>query len=556
MMQEQALAILKTGQNVFLTGEPGAGKSYTVNAFVEHLQNCGLYPAITASTGIAATHISGMTIHSWSGIGISKWLPKEEIERIANSKRVSDHLNGAHTLIIDEISMLDGRMLDLVNAICKAGRSNPAPFGGMQVVFVGDFFQLPPVSRAGEPEAQFAFHSQAWQEANPTICYLSEQHRQDDMAFLDVLSAFRRNVITDDHKRLLIERRAQPDFFQTGTHITKLYSHNADVDKMNDQQLRKISDAERRFEMRANGSKPLTDQLKRGCLSPEVLVLKTGALVMFTKNNFQDGYANGTTGTISGFSREGFPLVRMKNGKTVEVQPAEWKIESDGRLRAVITQIPLRLAWAMTVHKSQGMSLDAAYIDLSSAFAYGQGYVALSRVRSLQGLHLGGLNMRALEVDPRVLDADYIFRDYSLSAEEICSMMDEAELKESHNSFITRCGGKVGFKKVTIKLKPKKEKKEPTFITTLKMIEAGKRIAEVAEERGLTEGTVMRHLEDAKIRELFLPGKCMHIAPKKKDFEKMRKAFEKLDTDALRPVFDELKEVYSYDDLRLARLFL
>lgn len=435
MMQSDALAILKTGVNVFLTGEPGSGKSHTIREYVSYLRSHGIEPAITASTGIAATHIGGVTIHSWSGIGISKTLNRHELADIASREKLVRRLRSAYVLIIDEVSMLDGNTLLLVDVVCRTVRASHEPFGGLQVVVVGDFFQLPPVGNDGE--VTFAFDSEAWRNAEFTTCYLSEQHRQQDKKFLKILSAMRSGDVNDDHRQQLAERYAS----SSGV-LTKLFPHNADVDRLNANELAKLPGKEMVFIMRHHGAKPLVEQIMRGCLSPERLALKHGAKVMLTKNNPEQGYVNGSIGEIVGFAPEtGLPEVQLRSGRNIVVEPADWSIVDNGKPLASIVQLPLRLAWAITVHKSQGMSLDAAYVNLSGAFAYGQGYVALSRVRSLSGLFLGGMNERALEVDPAVLERDQDFRQLSDEAEAMLRDCAAPELEELHATFIRNCGG-------------------------------------------------------------------------------------------------------------------
>ncbi|TSC67599.1 MAG: ATPase AAA [Parcubacteria group bacterium Gr01-1014_66] len=187
MTQDEALKILKTGANIFLTGEPGSGKTHTINAYVAWLRERGIEPAVTASTGIAATHIGGYTIHSWSGIGVRKNLSDYDLDTIARNKRITRRVLQARALIIDEISMLSANTLSMVDTACRGIRHNQKPFGGLQVVLVGDFFQLPPVNRReheteqqafslGDKQRQFAFASPAWKALNPLVCYLSEQH--------------------------------------------------------------------------------------------------------------------------------------------------------------------------------------------------------------------------------------------------------------------------------------------------------------------------------------------------------------------------------------------
>lgn len=439
MTQREALAILKTGFNVFLTGEPGSGKTHTIDAYATWLKERSVEPAITASTGIAATHLSGMTIHSWSGIGVKRDISDYDIELIMSREKTAKRIIAAKVLIIDEISMLDARVLDSVDRILRTLRRRPMqeeePFGGLQVVFVGDFFQLPPVSR--QEESRFAFESRAWREANPVICYLSEQHRQEDKEFLELLSAMRRGGISAAHRSRLRGRSS----IATNAVATRLYTHNADVDRINNEALAQLDGASRPYQMTSRGSKSLVESLKAQCLSPETLELKEGAAVMFTRNNFDAGYVNGTLGEVVNFTKLGEPVVKTRTG-SITVEPAEWAIADGSKILARITQLPLRLAWAITVHKSQGMSLDAAIIDLSQAFEYGQGYVALSRVRTFEGLYLEGFNERALELHPKVAEADRHFRTYSDTVRKKFSVFPEAEKKSMEKNFLRVIGGK------------------------------------------------------------------------------------------------------------------
>lgn len=456
MTQEEALSILKTGANVFLTGEPGSGKTYTVNQYVTYLRSRGVEPAITASTGIAATHISGMTIHSWSGIGVKQELSAYDLDRIAQNERVVRRISRAKVLIIDEVSMLSAQTLGLVDQVCKELKDPQKAFGGLQVVLVGDFFQLPPIMRREtengarlafenapqDPRGQFAYHSPSWAAAKPIVCYLTEQHRQEDATFLGILSALRNGSFNKEHEAHLAARRVVKQEEHKNT--TKLFSHNADVDQVNETQLEKLPGSSHVFTMRDYGAKNFVDQLKKSCLSPERLLLKTGAKVMFTKNSPDGRYVNGTTGEVIGFDgAEGYPRIKIRSGRVLMAEPAEWAVEADGRAIARVNQIPLRLAWAITVHKSQGMSLDTAFIDLTQAFEYGQGYVALSRVRTLEGLQLAGWNAQALKVHPDIRMKDSEFRQASVMAQQKFHALDSKELDAIHVNFIRACGGKV-----------------------------------------------------------------------------------------------------------------
>lgn len=421
MTQDKALEILKSGRNVFLTGEPGAGKSYTINLFTEYLRSMGRYADVTASTGIAATHINGQTIHSWSGIGIKDKVTEKDIDQIMKKSYVIRRILSAQVLIIDEISMLNGDAIDSVDKVCRAVRGSAEfmtdtkdkPFGGLQVIFVGDFFQLPPIK-----SEKFAFQSNAWLAADPRVCYLDEQHRQSDEKFLDLLKSLRDGKIEKRHIAILKSRN-----IPAPEGITRLFTHNRDVDHVNTQELAKLDGEKRTYHMGSSGIDFLIATLKKNCLSPERLDLKIGAKVMFTRNerrnkdrDFEEPrYVNGTMGKIISMD-DGRVVVLTKEGIEIEAIYEEWVIEEKDIRKAMIKQIPLRLAYAITVHKCQGMSLDSATMDLGSAFEYGQGYVALSRVRSLEGLYLEGLNKMALEMHPTVIKKDGMFRSISKAA--------------------------------------------------------------------------------------------------------------------------------------------
>lgn len=412
MTQEQTLKILKSGANVFLTGEPGSGKSHTINQYVAWLREHGIYPAVTASTGIAATHINGRTLHSWCGIGIKRNLDDTTIEEIMDKPWIYDSVRNTKVLIIDEVSMLDSVTVDDAERVVsriKAQFMDGAAFGGMQVIFVGDLFQLPPVPARGEGAPKFFYESKAYESARPVICYLHEQHRQEDPKFLATLTAMRSGKMEKVHHDTL---KPQKPVKEQGF-ATKLYSHNKDVNGINDGELLRLQGDMKKYVMSSFGIPYLVETIKKSCLSPEVLKLKVGALVMFTKNDFEAGFVNGTLGEIVEFLPGNTPVVKVKGDKLIRAKVADWAIYEGKEVIASVSQIPLRLAWAMTVHKSQGMSLDRAIIDLSKAFEYGQGYVALSRVRSLAGLSLLGINQRAMEMHPEIIKHDVSLREQS-----------------------------------------------------------------------------------------------------------------------------------------------
>jgi len=435
MTQEQALEILKLGHNVFLTGSAGSGKTFLLGKYINFLRDKHVEVGVTAPTGIAATHLEGITIHSWSGIGIKKDLSEEDIEEILRKKYLWKRFKTTKVLIIDEVSMLHSYCLDMVDQVCRAFKRNSLPFGGLQVVLCGDFFQLPPVSRE-EGGTSFVNKSSAWQAMNIKICYLDEQHRQTDHKFLGILNAIRKNKVDESALNILMQRYNQP--IKSSVAVSKLYTHNVNVDAINNLKLEGIRAKKRKYLMHSSGRKNLVKALKKGCLAPAELILKKGAIVMFVKNNFGEGYVNGTLGKVIGFKKNNkkYPIVETYTGRRIRVRPESWSIEENDRVVAKISQVPLRLAWAITIHKSQGMSLDAAEIDLSKAFVHGMGYVALSRVRTLEGINLLGLNNMALEVDKDVVELDKGFVEFSEITKQGLKKMSELDREGAQKDFL------------------------------------------------------------------------------------------------------------------------
>lgn len=425
MLQNQALYLMRQGKSVFLTGPAGSGKTYVLRKFIADLKKQKKRVAVTASTGIAATHLNGTTIHSWSGLGIRDELTSRDRNWLASNSRLNKRYNSTDVLIIDEVSMLHGKRLDMINQACKLLRKSDEPFGGLQIILTGDLFQLPPVNRAGGDD-DFAHKSAAWQELNPIICYLTEQYRQKGGELLDVLQSMRLNDMRRKHLKYLQSRLdLEPS---EGLVLTRLYAHNLDVERINQEQLAKLDSQPRGYQMRASGRKKFIEQLQKSVLAPEVLELKIDTEVMFVTNNFVSKFANGTRGRVVGFNEEtGMPIVQLQDSaRKITVEEHTWNIEEDGKIRASVTQLPLRLAWAITIHKSQGMSLDSALIDLSQTFTYGMGYVALSRVRSLDGLFLIGLNAMALKLHPEIFEFDAELRQTSMGlAKEIGEVVIE-----------------------------------------------------------------------------------------------------------------------------------
>ena len=261
MTQKEALDILKMGHSAYLTGEAGTGKTYVLNEYISWLRAHGIEPVVTASTGIAATHLGGSTIHSWSGIGVRDSLTEFDLDRMEQQKNLWKRYEKARILIIDEISMLSGDFLDMCDKVCRYMKRNDEPFGGMQMVLSGDFFQLPPIGGSGNRRPTYAFQSRSWRDLTPVTCYLIEQHRQTDTEFASLLSSIRRQSDSKEVRKTLSKRQKvrPPKNYE----LTRLFTHNVDVDALNEDKLAELEEEEKVFEMYSKGKSQYVEQLMR-----------------------------------------------------------------------------------------------------------------------------------------------------------------------------------------------------------------------------------------------------------------------------------------------------
>jgi ATP-dependent DNA helicase PIF1 len=408
MTQDQALTILENGKSTLLTGAAGTGKTYLLNKFIKRAKKSGKVIAVTATTGLAATHLNGTTIHSWTGIGIYDELPKKFFEKMSKQRR--DLINKADILVIDEISMLHDFRLDMIDEVLQRIRNVDKPFGGMQVVLCGDFFQLPPINRKDSKNGGFIHNSKVWQKSHFTVCYLTDQYRQtNDHAYSEILNGIRIGKLRPSQLAALQSRKKAVD--DPFTARTRLLTTNVDVDIINQQHLDKLDGETYEYHMETSGGKSFVEILKKSCLAPEVLQLKKDAVVMCLKNAPNRIYVNGSLGVVIGFEKNtDFPIIRLTNGREIIINPDTWELRDGDKRRASLSQLPLRLAWAITIHKSQGMTLDSARIDLSKAFVEGMGYVALSRIRGFNDLILEGMNGMALRTSPVARQIDKSLR--------------------------------------------------------------------------------------------------------------------------------------------------
>jgi len=396
------LAWAHGGRNMFLTGMAGTGKSWLLRKFIaQH----ATHVSVTAPTGVAALNVGGMTLHRFCGmrLGPKPGQSDEEFYRELKKERHPAVMAGfrrvrnCEVLVIDEVSMLPGRILNFVDFLFCQERDCDEPFGGCQVIATGDFLQLPPVRTDEKAGYDWAFMSAAWERAEFKTVLLEEVKRQDEPEFVRALSNFRRGRIWGEDARLLQGRiRNFPP-----ANLTRLFTHNVQVDKWNNFQLSELPGEAVVLEARTQGPEHQVEFLRKNLLTPSKLVLKPGALVMFTINRNEPGsvengeyrpgpvlHVNGELGIVQQIRPDAEWIeVRCQSGRIVLATPFTWEFDRNDPACGKLTQYPLRLAYAMTIHKAQGLTLDSAYLDIRAAREPGQAYVAVSRVRTLAGLH-------------------------------------------------------------------------------------------------------------------------------------------------------------------------
>lgn len=407
--QAEIVEYFEAGKNIFVTGKAGSGKSYLLNFLKRIYLNRGLH--ITASTGIAALNIGGTTIHSWAGIGLANLPIEKIIDNIFSAKmnRVRRKIISAKSLAIDEISMISADILEIVDVVLRQIRQCDQPMGGLQILLFGDFLQLPPVNRFGE-KIRFCFESKLWQDLELKSFVLEEIFRQSDEKFIRILNNLRLGTLEESDVEALKTRLNAKDK-NAAIKPTILTTHNAKVEKINEEELKRIPQKEAIFKAEYFGDPNKIEFLKKNSVSSENLKLKVGAQVMMIKNTYQkEGIINGSLGIVRDFSpKKSYPIVEFSNGKILTIGPEEWSIEKyDEEKKVVLTeagmnQIPLILAWAITIHKSQGLTLDKIFCDLSEVFSHGQAYVALSRAKSLEGVFIQSINFNRISSNPEAV---------------------------------------------------------------------------------------------------------------------------------------------------------
>ena len=426
LTSEQQVVLDKAidGKNILITGGAGVGKTYLIHKISHSLTRLGKKVAVTSTTGISAILINGTTVHSYLGIGLGTNSVDALCSSIVKKKFLRDKWNAIDTLIIDEISMLTADLFDKLEELARRIRKSDLPFGGIQLILSGDFCQLPPIGVSSDTE-YFCFEAFGWRDCIPleSVMMLKTIIRQSDPVFQQALNQLRMGIVTDDVKDVFtdcIDRK----FTDPEIKATNLFPKNNSVDNVNTKNFdecvqhskNRIYEYEQEIEMcgglpkgrdAKRAQEAIIDKYKKYSIAPEVLQLCVGCQVMLIHNldltgDGQKRVINGSRGVVTRFVDD-LPYVKFKNGKECLIDYHTWEIESNDIAYGKLIQIPLRLGYAFSIHKSQGCTLDLVQLDLTNIFDYGMGYVALSRVRDLESLCIKGIAWDKFKTHPKVL---------------------------------------------------------------------------------------------------------------------------------------------------------
>lgn len=408
---DKAIKLIEDGENIFITGGGGVGKSYLLKRLCEVFNI-----TVTSTTGISALNVGGQTIHSWSGIGLANKSFAETLEKIQSNKYKKTQIHSTEILAIDEISMLDDYTFDFINSIIKEVNGNSKPFGGIQIILVGDFFQLPPVELGKNKD--FCFKSKTWKELNLTTLNLTKVWRQDDLKLVKSLNDIREGI---NNNTEIFESR---NFVTPPKDCVRLYSTNQEVNSYNkacfdaipekiytynssNELFTRIGGVKKSVDPRISNlpewDRLIYDNFNSNCKAPEKLELKKTCRVMLLQNiNVEKGLVNGSCGEVIDLSPY-MIKVKFDNGIIKEIERSDFEYYQNNKLKVRRNQFPLMLAYACSIHKSQGMTFDKVFVDFKRIFTFGQAYVALSRVRSLNGLFLSNFSPFKIQANPEVI---------------------------------------------------------------------------------------------------------------------------------------------------------
>jgi ATP-dependent DNA helicase PIF1 len=396
--QQMAFEVLQSGENVFVTGGAGSGKSYLIRQFMRKLDPKAM--PILASTGAAAVLLGGRTFHSFFGLGIMEGGPKETLKRGQEDMKLLKRLAQVEGVIIDEISMIPSSAFEVAEALARHARQSNLPWGGMRVIVVGDFAQLPPVTRSGQ-KREWSFMSHIWEQSGFQNVELLENQRTYDQNFLQVLNEVRKGTVNSFVKEYLDLKVRDHDEEDEGT---RLFPRRDQSEFFNNKKLSQIPTAEVRIPSIYLGEERLVEALKKNSPVPGELIIKVGCRVLFLQNDPQKRWVNGTKGTVVEITADKI-TVEKDTFRHVTVEKNQFSIQNaEGRTVASVINFPLTLGYATTIHKSQGSTLDELWVDLSRLWEPGHAYVALSRLRTGEGLKLLGWSPRSIITDPLVTD--------------------------------------------------------------------------------------------------------------------------------------------------------
>lgn len=394
--QQIALELCRSGENIFLTGGAGSGKSYVVREFMKDVDPKQM--PILASTGAAAVLLGGRTFHSFFGLGIMEGGPDATLQRILKDPKTLKRIRQVEGVIIDEISMIPGDALKVAELASQMAKESTLPWGGLRIIAVGDFGQLPPVTKNGQ-KRDWAFLTDTWKKSGFQNCVLNFNQRIHDDHFLKVLADVREGKVSTLAREFLEEHTKDHDEDHPGT---RLFPRRDQSEMYNQKKLSEISEPEHVVDSIFIGEQKFIDILGKTAPVPMQLKLKVGCRILFLKNDPQKRYVNGTRGTLVSHKSDHL-IVKKDGGREVKVEKIQFSLlDADGNVKASVIQFPVNLAYATTIHKSQGATLDELWCDLGSLWEPGHAYVALSRLREPSGLHIVRWNSRSFIVDPAV----------------------------------------------------------------------------------------------------------------------------------------------------------
>jgi len=401
--QQAAYDALVKGGNIFVTGGAGSGKSFLIRHFMRSLDTKE-FP-ILASTGAAAVLVGGRTFHSFFGLGIMEGGVAATIEKASRNRQVITRLKKIKGFIVDEVSMLSGPTLHAAEIICRRIRGSDVAWGGLRIVAVGDFAQLPPVERSPQAHS-WAFLDPVWTFSGFQTQVLKTQTRCRDDEYMRILAQVREGRVTPEVKEYLDKKVLQvPEGFEG----TRLFPRRDQTEMFNTRKLAELDSEEKSFETIYSGDTRAVESLKKNSPLPEVLKLKEGALVMLRQNDPMGRWVNGSTGHVEKIQPHAL-RVRLLNGRSAELEKVSFSLmNAEGEVIAAALNFPLTLAWASTIHKSQGATLDRMSVNLANLWEPGQAYVALSRLQSGSDLWIEKWDAKSIRVDPRVVQ---FYRDF------------------------------------------------------------------------------------------------------------------------------------------------